>query len=74
MGKLVGFLTIWYVIKKENKSTTFRSKCRGVSGFFRKKNSPFGDHKILQAALGFSLPWLHLILPDEVLKNLFNNS
>lgn len=45
-----------------------------VIGFGPLWNSPFGDHKILQAALGFSLPWLHLLLPDEVLKNLFNNS
>jgi len=45
-----------------------------VVGFGPLWNSPFGDHKILHAALGFSLPWLHLLLPDEVLKNLFNNS
>jgi SAM-dependent methyltransferase len=45
-----------------------------VVGFGPLWNSPFGDHKILQAAIGFTLPWLHLLFSDEILKGLFNNS
>ena len=36
--------------------------------------SMFGDHQILKTSLGFSLPWLHLILPENVIVDLFNNS
>ena len=45
-----------------------------ILGFGPLWNSPFGDHELLYSALGFKLPWLHLFLGDEVLKNLFNNS
>ena len=45
-----------------------------VIGFGPLWYSPFGDHGILRSSIGFTLPWLHLILGKEVIVRLYNNS
>ena len=45
-----------------------------IVGFGPLWYSPFGDHGIIKSALGFTLPWLHVLIGRPNVIKLYNNS